>query len=270
MTGQGSGGRKLALAFAALLCFALIVPIQNRIDALRASLVKENVLPMQMPQSAAAAAALGGFRGIAVDILWIQADAMINERQFYQLKTYYELVALLQPNFPSVWTYNAWNLAYNISAEWSSPEEKWLWVKQGIEFAKKGLEHNPESEELCFYVGFLHFHKVAKDDFYAKKLQQEYGVEAYEEAYKYFRRCADIAKKSGQTDIRVETAAMSALYNHGVVVKVKTGNVPEAMRFIDAAEEGTRLLIAQFPDDAAAATLYSRIIAEKARLTGGN
>jgi hypothetical protein len=270
MAARRNAGKKFALAATTALCFALIVPVQNRIDALRETLAKEDILPTQMPQAAAAAAALGGFRGIAVDILWLQADAMINERQFYQLKTYYELVALLQPNFPSVWTYNAWNMAYNISAEWTSQEEKWLWVKQGVEFAKSGLKYNSDSEDLNFYVGFLYYHKVAKNDFYAKKLQQEDGVEAYQEAYKYFRKSGDVSKKKGQTDIRTETAAMSALYNHGIVVRTGTGNVPEAMRFLNEAEEGTRRLMAQFPDDATAATLYNRIVTEKARLTGDN
>jgi tetratricopeptide (TPR) repeat protein len=256
---------KTAAAATALVCVALVFPVQMRIDSLRRDLVKENVMPTQMPLSAAASAALGGFRGLAVDMLWMQSDSMINERQFYQLITYYTLISTLQPNFPSVWVYNAWNLAYNISAEWGQPDEKWLWIKKGIEFAKEGLIYNPESAELNFYAGWLYFSKVAKNSYFAAKIYQEDGIEPYLEAYKYFKKAAEISQKAGETDVRVSNLEMRTLFEYGKAVLVRTGNVPEAMRHFDRAEEGTRMLAAQFPDDAATLSLADEIRKAKAQ-----
>ena len=256
---------KTAAAAVALVCMALVVPVQVRIDSLRRDLVKENVMPTQMPLSAAASAALGGFRGLAVDILWIQSDTMINERQFYQLMTYYTLISTLQPNFPTVWGYNAWNLAYNISAEWGTPDEKWLWIKKGIDFAKEGLVYNPDSVQLNTDVGWLYFSKVGKDPYFSAKINQEDGIEPFLEAYKYFKKAADISREEGETDVRAGSLEMRSLFEYGKAVLVRTGNVPEAMRYFDQAEEGTRMLIAQFPDDAATLKLMSEIGAAKAQ-----
>jgi len=252
------GRTKAAAAAIAAVCIALVIPTQMRIDSMRAKLVTENVMPTQLPLQAAASAALGGFRGLAVDILWMQSDNMINDRQFYQLATYYKIISTLQPNFPSVWSYNAWNLAYNISFEWNQPEEKWLWVKKGLEFAKEGLKYNSDSEDLNFGVGFLYFDKIAKDPYFTAKIQEEEGVEPNLKAYEYFKRAYDLAAAQGNTDVRMGTACMMALYRHGEVLR-KAGNVPEAMRYYAEALAGTKALEAEFPDDATAWTIRTRI-----------
>jgi tetratricopeptide (TPR) repeat protein len=249
---------KATAAAIAVVCMALVIPTQMRIDSMRAKLVTQNVMPTQMPLQAAAAAALGGFRGLAVDILWIQSDNMINDRQFYQLMTYYKIISTLQPNFPSVWTYNAWNLAYNISFEWNQPEEKWLWVKKGLEFAKEGLKYNSDSEEINFFLGFMYLDKIADDPYFAAKVQEEEGVEPYLKAYEYFKKTYDLIAAQGDTDVRSGSACMLALYQHGEFLR-KAGNVPEAMRFYAQALAGTMALEAQYPEDAAVQTLRARI-----------
>jgi len=262
--------RKATAATIAVVCILAVVPVQTRIDALRAKLMAERIMPTQMPLAAAASAALGGFRGLAVDILWIQSDSMLNEKQFYQLATYYSLISRLQPNFSSVWTYNMWNLAFNISAEWSQPDEKWLWIKKGIEFAKEGLEYNPQSEDLNFWTGWLYFFKIGKDrdPYFAAKLQEEEGIEPFLESYKYFKKAYDIALESGHTDVRYGSIAMLALVEHGDAVIRRTGNVPEAMQYYSMAEEGTRGLFAQYPNDGALMSLSARIRDTKARFGG--
>ena len=255
---------KTFAAGVAVACLMLVVPVQMKIDSLRSQLTQENVMPTQLPLSAAALAALGGFRGLAVDILWIQSDNMINEKQFYQLKTYYKIIATLQPNFTSVWTYNAWNLSYNIAAEWGQPDEKWLWIKEGIEFASEGLIYNPDSEDLNIWVGWLYFNKVGKDPYFAAKLDEESGVDAFLESYKYFSKAYELALARGTTDVRYGNMCMLALVEHADAVLDRSGNVAEAMEFYDRAEAGTELLAIQFPDDAGVMTLLSRIKQTKA------
>ena len=264
---QRHGAGKMNLAAAAAVCLALAVSVQTKIEGLRAPLREKAILPTQLPLAAAASAALGGFRGVAVDFLWIQADTMINERQFYQLRTCYEVIAMLQPNFPTVWTYNAWNMAFNISAEWPQPDDKWLWVKEGIKFAKQGLLSNPESEDLNFYVGFLYYVKVGQDKtgYFPRKLQEEENTEPFYEAHRYFQKAADIAFSKGDLDVRTASASMRALFLHGKAVLAQTGNVPAAMESFNKADEGARALAVQFPGDAAVAILVEEIRQEKAK-----
>ncbi|MCD6405268.1 MAG: hypothetical protein J7M19_05545 [Planctomycetes bacterium] len=261
----GQKAKIISLA-TAVVCLALIVPVQSRIDAMRTQLVDEDVLPPQLPLAAASSAALGGFRGIAVDILWIQADSMITKKQFYQLKTYYELISTLQPNFPAVWEFNMWNLAFNIEAEWGRPEEKWKWIKEGIEFGKKGLEFNKGSASLNTWVGWLYYKKVNADGYFVKKMREEEKIEPYLESYKYFKRASDLLVEQGRDDQNERRLAARAIFEHGKVALAETGNVPEAMRSLDRAEKSSRALLAEFPEDMASESLLREVLVMKARL----
>ncbi len=254
----------LTIAFVSILA---VIPIQSRIDAERATLVQEDVLPTQVPQAAAFSAALGGFRGIAVDILWIQADAMLNNKQFYQLATYYELISLLQPNFPAVWEFNSLNLAYNISAEWGLPEEKWEWIKRGAAFARKGLDFNRDSASLHNWAGWLYFDKVNDDPYFAKKFREEEGLDSYLEAYRFFVRAAEISHDAGELNPRYSGNAIHALFNHGTSILQETGNLPAAMEYYRRALAETEAIHAEFPRDAAITTLLATIRDEIARLS---
>jgi len=260
------GGRTKCIAAAVVaVSLALIVPVQLSIDSLRAKLVKESVMPTQLPLSAASSAALGGFRGIAVDILWMQSDSMLIEKQYYQLMTYYQLISILQPNFPTVWQFNAWNLAYNISAEWGRPEEKWLWVKKGIEFTKEGLRYNPDSPDLYFFLGWIYFHKIGGDDYFTERLEQESRVYPNLMAYTYFSKALELVRKLRGDDVRLSELCLRALFRHGKAVLKGTGNVPEAMRFYDEVLRGAEQLLVQYPDDPAVIGLLSEIKAERAK-----
>ncbi len=257
---------KITSLVTVVVCLVLIVPVQSRIDSMRTQLVDEDVLPTQLPLAAASSAALGGFRGIAVDILWIQADSMITKKQFYQLATYYELISALQPNFPAVWEFNIWNLAFNIEAEWGRPEEKWEWIKKGIEFGKKGLEFNKDSPSLNTWVGWLYFKKVNSDPYFVKKLREQEKVEPYLESYKYFKRASELLVKQGREDQNERRLAARAIFEHGKVVLAETGNLPEAMSSFDRAEKSSRALLAEFPEDLASASLLREVLAMKAKL----
>ena len=95
---------------------------------------------------------LGGFRGPLVMGLWIRAEEEKNQQQWWNVKTYHEIIAHLQPNFPSVYVFNAWNLAYNLSVQWHELENKYLWVQDGARYAQKGLWINPDSPDIMFQL----------------------------------------------------------------------------------------------------------------------
>ena len=86
---------------------------------------------------------LGGFRGIVANYLWLRAEENKRDHDWDRLKTNVDLITKLQPHFLSIWTFQGWNLAYNVSVEWDAPEDKYDWIKQGIKFVQQGVEQQP-------------------------------------------------------------------------------------------------------------------------------
>ena len=54
------------------------------------------------------------------------------------------LITKLQPHFLQIWTFQGWNLAYNVSVEWDAPDDKYEWIKQGIKFLRDGVAKNSQ------------------------------------------------------------------------------------------------------------------------------
>jgi hypothetical protein len=82
------------------------------------------------PSLAFATVAMGAFRGLIVDILWMRADDLKEKGQFFDARQLAEWITTLQPRFASVWEFHAWNMAYNISVAIpaTQPEQRWRWV----------------------------------------------------------------------------------------------------------------------------------------------
>ncbi|NIA07443.1 MAG: hypothetical protein GWP14_07395 [Actinobacteria bacterium] len=107
---------------------------------------------------------LGGFRGPLVMGLWIKAENEKNEQQWWDVKTYHEIIAHLQPNFPSVYVFNAWNLAYNLSVQWHELANKYLWVLDGARYAQKGTWINPDSPDIMFQMADIYDQKLGRSN----------------------------------------------------------------------------------------------------------
>ena len=58
--------------------------------------------------------AMGAFRGLVVDILWMRAEKLKEEGQFFDARQIAEWITALQPRFASVRDFHSWNMAYNI------------------------------------------------------------------------------------------------------------------------------------------------------------
>ena len=70
---------------------------------------------------------LGGFRGLAIDLLWMRATGAKDAGRFYESVALFQLISKTQPQFEVVWEYMAWDMAYNISAQLESREAKYAW-----------------------------------------------------------------------------------------------------------------------------------------------
>ncbi len=108
--------------------------------------------------------ALGAFRGIYVDYLWIQADIRKDKGQFFDALQIAKKITELQPRFAAVWEFQAWNMAYNISVAMPAEQwqERWKWVRNGYELLRdEGIKKNPHVISLYRYLAWIFQHKIS-------------------------------------------------------------------------------------------------------------
>ncbi len=132
-------------------------------------LIANEPLENAPPSLAFATVAMGAFRGLLVDILWLRADKLKDQGEFFDAKQIAEWITTLQPRFTSVWEFQAWNMAYNISVAIpaTQPDERWRWVKNGYELLRdQGIPLNPKSISLYCELARIFQHKLgsASDD----------------------------------------------------------------------------------------------------------
>ncbi len=109
-------------------------------------------------------AMIGGARGLVANWLWMQAQELQRQHEWDQLMASVDLITKLQPHFLSVWTFQGWNLAYNVSVEWDAPEDKYTWIKKGINFLKDGVAKNQKAPDLLWDTAWTYYHKLGFAD----------------------------------------------------------------------------------------------------------
>jgi hypothetical protein len=107
---------------------------------------------------------LGGFRGIVADYLWTRAEDYKKQHDWDRLAQTVEMITKLQPHFLAIWTYQSWNLAYNVAVEWDAPEDKYQWIKKGIQFVQQGVKKNQKSPDLVWDTAWYYYHKLGFSD----------------------------------------------------------------------------------------------------------
>ncbi|HWL08946.1 MAG TPA: hypothetical protein VNQ76_11095 [Planctomicrobium sp.] len=116
------------------------------------------------PTSATMNLVLLGMRGVAASVLWSKADEYKDKKNFTQLRETVESIILLQPHFKTVWRFQAWNLAYNVSNECDAVADRYYWVKEGAKFLKRGVARNKLVPELYFDMGTFVGNKLGNAD----------------------------------------------------------------------------------------------------------
>lgn len=105
-----------------------------------------------------------GLRGVAVNMLWMQAMDHKKKENYDQLASTLQALTKIQPNFVKVWEYQAHNMAYNVSMEFDDYEYRYTWVKKGIEFLKQGIPYNKRDHRVPDNLGFFIGNKMGKSD----------------------------------------------------------------------------------------------------------
>jgi hypothetical protein len=108
--------------------------------------------------------ALGGFRGLIANVLWMRADDLQQDDKCFEMVQLADWITKLEPHFVQVWTVQAWNMAYNVSVKFRSPEDRWRWVKRGIELLRdEGIRYNPHETLLYRELSWFFQHKMGQN-----------------------------------------------------------------------------------------------------------
>jgi hypothetical protein len=176
---------KPLLILLAIGLFASVYFSQNGLNRDRAELglTRKEPLENAPPVLAFTTVALGGFRGLIANALWIRATELQQDGKYFEMVQLADWITKLQPRFTSVWVYQAWNMAYNISIKFQDRHDRWLWVHRGITLLRdQALEYNPNETLLYRELAWFHQHKIGQDlddaHFYYKRIWAETMQEA--------------------------------------------------------------------------------------------
>ena len=159
----------LLLLAAALLAVSGRVQLSLNRDRDQLGLTVGEPLRDAPPLLAFTTVALGGFRGLISNYLWIRANNLQLDDKYFEAAQLADWITDLEPHFAQVWNFQAWNMAYNISVKFkeNGPDDfsdRWRWVDRGIELLRdRGLICNPHDPSIYQQLGWIFQHKMGQN-----------------------------------------------------------------------------------------------------------
>jgi len=159
---------KPALVAAAIVLLGAVSFFQRELNRQRAdpNLGLTRVAPLENapPVLAFTTVALGGFRGLIANALWIRANDLQLADKYFEMVQLADWITKLQPTLAHVWLVQAWNMAYNISVKFSDYADRWRWVQRGIELLRDdGLRYNPTEAFIYRELAWFFQHKMGQN-----------------------------------------------------------------------------------------------------------
>ena len=234
-------------ALAALLVFSGAQSralLDRRAGFRRGSAATENM----PPTLAFANVALGGFRGMLADLLWLRAQRLQEAGRYVELVPLAEGIAALEPDNGEIWAYHAWNLSFNVCAMMARPEDRWRWVQAGIDLLeKRGMRLNPNDSRSRRELAWIFQFKLGTDvDFAAGHYRAEWArmMSAYLEPDGSPPEVPSLSASELEEVFALDSARMAALDGRFGPMdwRVPAAHaVYWAMEGLDRATEGERL-----------------------------
>ncbi|MCP4708105.1 MAG: hypothetical protein GY869_05735 [Planctomycetes bacterium] len=133
--------------------------LDNNFDHVDTFINKNEVAQLRIPLEA-----LFTLRSLAINYFWIRADTLKMEGQYFDAIQLARVICALQPNLPTVWDFQSWNMAYNISIAMPNPPERWHWIESAIKLLRDdGLKLMPESPKLYHSLGYIFGDKIGRN-----------------------------------------------------------------------------------------------------------
>ncbi len=150
----------------AAILFCVAGQMQNWLNLDRADLGFTRLTPLDNapPVLAFTTVALGGFRGLIANALWMRANDLQDEDKYFEMVQLADWITKLEPHFVDVWRVQAWNMAYNISVKFKDPEDRWHWVERGVQLLRDdGIRLNPGETLIYRDLSWLFQHKMGQN-----------------------------------------------------------------------------------------------------------
>src|SRR5687767_3658450 len=103
--------RKLGLIGLAVVLLLSAATVQRTLNTQRSTLGLTRIAPLENapPILAFTTVALGGFRGLIANVLWIRTNDLQNDGKYFEMVQLADWITKLEPTFVQVWTVQAWN-----------------------------------------------------------------------------------------------------------------------------------------------------------------
>jgi hypothetical protein len=151
----------LLVMMIALLFAAGQVERSLNVDRDRLGMTQMSALDNAPPMLAFTTVALGGFRGLISNFLWIRANDLQQDDKFFEAAQLANWITDLEPHFSQVWVFQGWNMAYNISVKFKDFPDRWRWVENGFTLLRdKGLYYNPDDVLIYRELAWDFQHKM--------------------------------------------------------------------------------------------------------------
>lgn len=174
--------------------------------AVGAQVALYRIRPVAAPAlSESALAAFGAFRSLAAEVVWFRADRLQDEGRYVELAQLAHALTAAEPHTPEVWSYAAWNLAYNVSVMMPTAEDRWRWVLSAMTLLRDdGLRLNPDSAELYRELAWL----------FELKLGTDLDVAAPTYRAKWRAIAQDVAERDAWEELKMDRATMAEVDRH--------------------------------------------------------
>lgn len=163
-----------------------------------------------------------GLRGLAVNLLWMKAIQAKEEKEWDTFASTLNSLVKIQPNFIRVWEYQGHNLSYNVAVEFDDYEQRYHWIKKGIDFLTEGIAYNRRDHRIIDNLGMFCGNKFGtaderiqyralfrNDDVFHDRMSQfvdidkintPYGPDHWLLAYQWYARSLDMVEKGVDGD----------------------------------------------------------------------
>ena len=158
--------KKILLLLLAVLLLLVSGRMQQSLNIERDTLGLTHVavLDNAPPMLAFTTVALGGFRGLISNLLWMRANDLQQDDKYFEAVQLATWITELEPHFTQVWLFLGWNMAYNISVKFKDFPDRWRWVERGIDLLRdEGLRYNPDDLLIHRELAWFFQHKMGQN-----------------------------------------------------------------------------------------------------------
>lgn len=92
--------------------------------------------------------------------LWQQSEIFRDTGRWWMVLPLLRITTFLDPSFAEAFDFAGWHIAYNLRAEEKDEQQRFRWVKLGIQVYEQGLERSPNDFSLLFGLGWTAYDKL--------------------------------------------------------------------------------------------------------------